>query len=68
MILKHLIIYFFNVGCLLKHSGLIYMIRLEPFSQEDIIYGLIMDNNERDLLVNKILILGKFYTHKCKYI
>ncbi len=43
------------------------MIRLEPFSQKDIIYGLIMDNNEWDFLVNNILILGKFYIHKCKY-
>lgn len=49
------------------HDWLHTEIRLEPFSQKDIIYGLVMDNNECDFLVNNIVILGKFYIHKCKF-
>ena len=49
------------------HDWLHTKIQLEPFSQKDIIYGVIMDNNECDFLVNNILIPVKFYIHKCKY-
>jgi len=43
------------------------VLHLENFSQKDIIYGLTLDNKENGLLVNTILILGKFYIHKWKY-
>ena len=55
MILKPVIIYFFNVFFSEAlwtdmQDWLHTKIRLEPFSQKDIIYGVVMDNNEWDFL------------------
>lgn len=72
MKLKLLIIYFSNV-CILKlwldvREWLFpKILHLESFSQKDIIYGLVTDNYKDDFLVNNILILGKFFIHKSKY-
>uniref|UniRef100_A0A1A8EWE2 Reverse transcriptase domain-containing protein n=1 Tax=Nothobranchius korthausae TaxID=1143690 RepID=A0A1A8EWE2_9TELE len=49
------------------HDWLYTKIRIEPFSENDVIYGAILDNTEWDFLVNNIIIVAKFYIHKCRY-
>ena len=40
---------------------------LRMFSLEDIYFGLVMCDTKEDFLVNTVLILPKFFIHKCKY-
>lgn len=49
------------------HDWLQSSIPLVPFVKNDIIYGIILQNKDLDFLLNNILILCKFYIHKCKY-
>ncbi len=41
---------------------------LGSFTLKDIIYGLVMNNSKDAFLVNSILMMGKFYIHKSKYL
>uniref|UniRef100_A0A1A8L6V8 Reverse transcriptase domain-containing protein n=1 Tax=Nothobranchius pienaari TaxID=704102 RepID=A0A1A8L6V8_9TELE len=49
------------------HDWLYTKMRIEPLSENDVIYGAILDNTEWDFLVNNIIIVAKFYIHKCRY-
>ncbi len=41
---------------------------LDSFTLKDIIDGLVLNNSKDDFLVNSILMMGKYYIHKSRYL
>ncbi|XP_023816074.1 uncharacterized protein LOC111948249 [Oryzias latipes] len=41
---------------------------LAEFSIKDIIFGFILENRNTELILNVVIILGKFYIHKCRFL
>uniref|UniRef100_A0A3B3IJR3 Reverse transcriptase domain-containing protein n=1 Tax=Oryzias latipes TaxID=8090 RepID=A0A3B3IJR3_ORYLA len=41
---------------------------LADFSIKDIIFGFILENKNTELILNVVIILGKFYIHKCRFL
>ena len=41
---------------------------LPELAKEDVIFGIVMNNNAHDLAINTLICLGKFFLHKNKYL